>query len=149
MCSKVTIISLLVGQDGVEPIWATAARNDISFATFLWGRCDIPYDGVKRYSPAFCENYYTMDRTKTLTINVDNAMRHLMNGVDAAIVSHRKRNMFVKLRLGVLIPRSVCWSVCLSVCQMVCLVLTFLAFLAFLAFCERFLHHCSCPMARD
>jgi len=73
-------------KDGVEPIWATAARNDISFATFLWGRCDIPYDGVKRYSPAFCENYYTMDRTKTLTINVDNAMRHLMNGVDAAII---------------------------------------------------------------
>lgn len=26
------------GQDEVEPIWATAARNGVSFATFLWGR---------------------------------------------------------------------------------------------------------------
>ena len=83
------IFSLLFFKDGVEPIWATAAKNDVTFATFLWGRCDIPYDGVKRYSPAKCESYYTADRTKTLTINVDNAMQHLMNGVDAAIVSYR------------------------------------------------------------
>ena len=33
-----------------------------------------------------------------------------------------------------------------SVCQLVC---PAFAFSPFSAFCERFLHHCSCPMARD
>ena len=27
-----------VPQDDVEPIWATAARHDVTFATYLWGR---------------------------------------------------------------------------------------------------------------
>ena len=71
----------------MEPIWATAAKQDISFATFLWGRCDIAYEHAKRLTPAYCENYYSTDLTKTLTINVDKAVQHLMNGVDAAIVS--------------------------------------------------------------
>ena len=26
-------------QEDVEPIWATGARHDVPFATFLWGRC--------------------------------------------------------------------------------------------------------------
>lgn len=73
-------------KDEVEPIWATAAKHDVTFATFLWGRCDIPYDHVKRLSPAYCENYYSTDLTKTLTINVDKAVQQLQNGVDAAII---------------------------------------------------------------
>jgi len=73
-------------KDEVEPIWATAARHDVSFATFLWGRCDIPYDHVKRLSPLYCENYYTTDLTKTLRINVDKALSQLQNEVDAAII---------------------------------------------------------------
>ena len=32
-----------------EPFWATAKRNNLSFAAFLWGRCDIPYDAEKRF----------------------------------------------------------------------------------------------------
>ena len=71
----------------MEPIWATAARQGVNFATFLWGRCDIPYDGIKRFQPAYCENYYSEDLTKTLRINVDKALSHLGNQVDAAIVS--------------------------------------------------------------
>ena len=51
-------------------------------------RCDISYDGVKRFSPAYCENYYSADLTKTLRINVDKALSQLQApGVDAAIVS--------------------------------------------------------------
>jgi len=73
-------------KDEVEPIWATAAKQDISFATFLWGRCDIAYEHAKRLTPAYCENYYSTDLTKTLTINVDKAVQQLMNGVDAAII---------------------------------------------------------------
>ena len=74
-------------RDGVEPIWATAARHGVTFATFLWGRCDIPYEDIKRLSPRHCENYYSMDFTKTLSINVDKALGQLQAGVDAAIVS--------------------------------------------------------------
>lgn len=74
-------------QDEVEPIWATAAKQGVRFATFLWGRCDIPYEGIKRFSPAYCENYYSEDLTKTLRINVDKALSQLGDGVDAAIVS--------------------------------------------------------------
>ena len=76
-----------VFQDGVEPIWATAAKQNVNFATFLWGRCDISYEGVKRYKPAYCENYYSADLTKTLSINVDKALNKLAGGLDAAIVS--------------------------------------------------------------
>ena len=74
-------------QDEVEPIWATAAKQGVRFATFLWGRCDIPYEGIKRFSPAYCENFYSEDLTKTLRINVDKALSQLGDGVDAAIVS--------------------------------------------------------------
>ena len=28
-------------QEDVEPIWATGARHDVPFATFLWGRYTI------------------------------------------------------------------------------------------------------------
>ena len=80
-------------QDEVEPIWATAAKQGVRFATFLWGRCDIPYEGIKRFSPAYCENFYSEDLTKTLRINVDKALSQLGDGVDAAIVSR----FFVKL----------------------------------------------------
>ena len=31
-------------QEDVEPIWATGARHDVPFATFLWGRCTINYN---------------------------------------------------------------------------------------------------------
>ena len=71
----------------MEPIWATAAKQGVRFATFLWGRCDIPYEGIKRFSPAYCENFYSEDLTKTLRINVDKALSQLGDGVDAAIVS--------------------------------------------------------------
>ena len=71
----------------MEPIWATAAKNNVKFATFLWGRCDVPYDDVKRLNPEHCENYYSADLTKTLRINVDKALSKIQDGVDAAIVS--------------------------------------------------------------
>ena len=74
-------------KDDVEPIWATAAKHGVKFATFLWGRCDVPYDDVKRLNPHHCENYYSADLTKTLRINVDKALSKLQDGVDAAIVS--------------------------------------------------------------
>ena len=74
-------------KDDVEPIWATAAKHGVKFATFLWGRCDVPYDDVKRLMPHHCENYYSADLTKTLRINVDKALSQLQDGVDAAIVS--------------------------------------------------------------
>ena len=74
-------------KDDVEPIWATAAKNNVKFATFLWGRCDVPYDDVKRLNPEHCENYYSADLTKTLRINVDKALSKIQDGVDAAIVS--------------------------------------------------------------
>ena len=81
------IFKLLNFKDEVEPIWATAAKQGVRFATFLWGRCDIPYEGIKRFSPAYCENFYSEDLTKTLRINVDKALSQLGDGVDAAIVS--------------------------------------------------------------
>ena len=81
------ILSLSYYQDDVEPIWATAAKNNVKFATFLWGRCDVPYDDVKRLNPEHCENYYSADLTKTLRINVDKALSKIQDGVDAAIVS--------------------------------------------------------------
>ena len=56
--------------------------------------CDIPYDEVMRYSPTYCENYYSADRTKTLIINVDMALQQLSDSTDAAIVSHH-RHYFV------------------------------------------------------
>jgi len=73
-------------KEEVEPIWATGARHDVPFATFLWGRCDIAYEDVKRLRPRYCENYYSKDRTKTLRINVDKALTQLQLGVDAAII---------------------------------------------------------------
>ena len=78
----------------MEPIWATAAKQGVRFATFLWGRCDIPYEGIKRFSPAYCENFYSEDLTKTLRINVDKALSQLGDGVDAAIVSRIQNNNF-------------------------------------------------------
>ena len=30
----------------VEPIWATAMKHGVKFATYLWGRCDIKYSDV-------------------------------------------------------------------------------------------------------
>ena len=74
-------------KDEVEPIWVTAAKHDVLFSTFLWGRCDIPYDHMERLSPYYCENYYSTDLNKTLTSNVDRAVQQLQSGVDAAIVS--------------------------------------------------------------
>jgi len=73
-------------KDEVEPIWVTAAKHDVLFATFLWGRCDIPYDHMERLSPYYCENYYSTDLDKTLTSNVDRAVQQLQSGVDAAII---------------------------------------------------------------
>jgi len=73
-------------KEDVEPIWATGARHDVPFATFLWGRCDIAYEDVKRLRPSYCENYYSKDRTKTLRINIDKALNQLQTGVDAAII---------------------------------------------------------------
>ncbi|XP_023340595.1 ectonucleotide pyrophosphatase/phosphodiesterase family member 6 isoform X2 [Eurytemora carolleeae] len=69
-----------------EPLWATAKKHDVTFAAYLWGRCDIPYDAEKRLRFDFCENLYQKDGTKTLRINVDKALMNFQSEFDAAII---------------------------------------------------------------
>eukprot|EP00091_Calanus_sinicus_P023846 TRINITY_DN8277_c0_g1_i1.p1 TRINITY_DN8277_c0_g1~~TRINITY_DN8277_c0_g1_i1.p1 ORF type:complete len:298 (+),score=72.38 TRINITY_DN8277_c0_g1_i1:94-987(+) len=68
-----------------EPIWVTAAKHNVTFATFLWGRCDVSYDPDKNLSPKYCENLYSSDQA-WLSTNIDKALMQLQMGVDAAII---------------------------------------------------------------
>lgn len=70
----------------VEPIWATGHKQGLKFATFLWGRCDVPWHGVQTIKPKFCETVYQKDDSKTLSINLETALIHFQIGFDAAIV---------------------------------------------------------------
>ena len=78
-----------------EPIWVTAAKQGLQFVTLLWARCDLTWFAVRSYSLGEdCENVYSKDDSKTLTINMETALIRFQEGKDAAIVS-RKETFFL------------------------------------------------------
>uniref|UniRef100_A0A0K2TR93 Ectonucleotide pyrophosphatase/phosphodiesterase family member 6like [Oryzias latipes] n=1 Tax=Lepeophtheirus salmonis TaxID=72036 RepID=A0A0K2TR93_LEPSM len=69
-----------------KPFWATATDQGLKIATFLWGRCDIPWNDVQTTSPDYCESIYQKDDSMTFNINLEKALIYFQRGYDAAFV---------------------------------------------------------------
>ena len=60
-----------------ENIWATATKNKVKTAAILFGRCDIPFDGVV---PEFCEHFIKITGHEIFRTNIDKALARLDEG---------------------------------------------------------------------
>ena len=66
-----------------EPIWSTATKNGRKVGTLLWGRSDIPYQGIL---PSFGQGFDVTKGWQSFESNLERTLRMLDDGYDLVMI---------------------------------------------------------------
>jgi len=61
----------------IEPIWTTATKNNLNTSLYLWGRCDVVFDGVL---PQKCEHFVKITGPEVFRNRTEQALQDLEDG---------------------------------------------------------------------